>query len=96
MPSIFGLASLGIGILLVIKCANLPVMVLATLLGALIGEFCYLEKGINSAVSKAKNLITRRAKRNTAITSRLFKTMSPSLFCFAPAAPGFSVRCRKG
>ncbi|MEH3773908.1 DUF554 domain-containing protein [Enterobacter asburiae] len=59
MPSIFGLASLGIGILLVIKCANLPVMVLATLLGALIGEFCYLEKGINSAVSKAKNLIAR-------------------------------------
>ena len=54
MPSIFGLASLGIGILLVIKCANLPVMVLATLLGALIGEFCYLEKGINSAVSKAQ------------------------------------------
>lgn len=59
MPSIFGLASLGIGILLVIKCANLPVMVLATLLGALIGEFCYLEKGINSAVGKAKNLISR-------------------------------------
>jgi hypothetical protein len=59
MPSIFGLASLGIGILLVIKCANLPVMVLATLLGALIGEFCYLEKGINNAVGKAKNLIAR-------------------------------------
>ena len=59
MPSIFGLASLGIGILLVIKCANLPVMVLATLLGALIGEFCFLEKGINGAVGKAKNLISR-------------------------------------
>ncbi len=29
MTSIFGLASLGIGILLVIKCANLPVMVLS-------------------------------------------------------------------
>ena len=38
MTSIFGLASLGIGILLVVKCANLPAMVLATLLGALIGE----------------------------------------------------------
>jgi len=59
MPSIFGLASLGIGILLVIKCANLPVMVLATLVGALIGEFCFLEKGINSAVGKAKNLLSR-------------------------------------
>ena len=53
MPSILA-ASLGIGILLVVKCANLPVMVLATLLGALIGEFCYLEKGINHAVGKAK------------------------------------------
>ena len=62
MTSIFGLASLGIGILLVIKCANLPVMVLATLLGALIGEFCYLEKGINNAVGKAKNLIARPGK----------------------------------
>ena len=31
MTSIFGLASLGIGILLVVKCANLPAMVLATL-----------------------------------------------------------------
>ena len=38
MTSIFGLASLGIGSLLVVKCANLPAMVLATLLGALIGE----------------------------------------------------------
>ena len=37
MPSIFGLASLGIGILLVVKCANLPVMVLATLLGGMLG-----------------------------------------------------------
>ncbi|VFS39534.1 membrane protein YqgA [Escherichia coli] len=48
MTSIFGLASLGIGILLVVKCANLPAMVLATLLGALIGEICLLEKGVNT------------------------------------------------
>ena len=34
MTSIFGLASLGIGLLLVIKCANMPGMVLATLGGA--------------------------------------------------------------
>ncbi|MCU6190642.1 DUF554 family protein, partial [Enterobacter bugandensis] len=70
MPSIFGLASLGIGILLVVKCANLPVMVLATLLGALIGEFCYLEKGINSAVSNAKILIAqpRKPKHGTHAT----------------------------
>lgn len=59
MTSIFGLCSLGIGILLVIKCVNLPVMVLATLIGALIGEFCHLEKGINAAVAKAQQLFTK-------------------------------------
>ncbi|CBG91694.1 DUF554 domain-containing protein [Citrobacter rodentium] len=63
MTSIFGLASLGIGILLVVKCANLPVMVLATLVGALIGEFCYLEKGINNAVAKAQKLFMRPGKK---------------------------------
>lgn len=65
MTSIFGLCSLGIGILLVIKCANLPVMVLATLVGALIGEFCYLEKGINTAVAKAQQLFTRSDANTT-------------------------------
>ncbi|HBL4690165.1 DUF554 domain-containing protein [Citrobacter sedlakii] len=63
MTSIFGLASLGIGILLVVKCANLPVMVLATLIGALIGEFCYLEKGINNAVAKAQALFSMPGKK---------------------------------
>ncbi|POT56738.1 hypothetical protein C3432_15185 [Citrobacter amalonaticus] len=65
MTSIFGLASLGIGILLVIKCANLPVMVLATRVGALIGEFCYLEKGINGAVAKAQQMFMKPGKKTT-------------------------------
>lgn len=63
MTSIFGLASLGIGILLVVKCANLPAMVLATLLGALIGEICLLEKGVNTAVTKAQNLFRHSRKK---------------------------------
>lgn len=63
MTSIFGLASLGIGILLVVKCANLPAMVLATLLGALIGEMCLLEKGVNTAVTKAQNLFRHSRKK---------------------------------
>ena len=59
MPSIFGLASMGIGILLVVKCANLPVMVLSTLLGALAGELCYLEGGISKAVTRASSVAQR-------------------------------------
>lgn len=65
MTSILGLCSLGIGILLVMKCANLPVMVLATLVGALIGEFCLLEKGINGAVAKIQQLFMASGKKPT-------------------------------
>lgn len=65
MTSIFGLCSLGIGILLVMKCANLPAMVLATLVGALIGEFCLLEKGINGAVAKIQQLFMASGKKPT-------------------------------
>ncbi|MFP1528434.1 DUF554 domain-containing protein [Escherichia coli] len=86
MTSIFGLASLGIGILLVVKCANLPAMVLATLLGALIGEICLLEKGVNTAVAKAQNLF--RHSRKKPRMNLLFRIMSRLLSCFAPAAPG--------
>jgi len=59
MPSIFGLASLGIGILLIVKCANLPVMVLSTLLGTIIGELCFMERGINAAAGKARALLDK-------------------------------------
>ena len=65
MTSIFGLASLGIGLLLVIKCANMPVMVLATLIGALIGEICFLEKGINSAVVRMQKRMLKPDKNNS-------------------------------
>ncbi|SUG50973.1 Putative inner membrane protein YqgA [Salmonella enterica subsp. arizonae] len=93
MTSIFGLCSLGIGTLLVMKCANLPVMVLATLVGALIGEFCLLEKGINGAVAKIQQLFMTSGNKPT--HDSLFKVMLPSLYCFAPAAPVFSARCMK-
>lgn len=95
MPSIFGLASMGIGILLVIKCANLPVMVLATLLGALIGEFCYLEKGINSAVGKGKNLLSRGTHASGAHES-FIQSFVAIIILFAPAAPAFLAPCRRG
>jgi hypothetical protein len=72
--------------------ANMPVMVLATLVGALIGEFCYLERGINNAVSRVQK---RMLKPGQSSMRLLFKATSPSSCCFAPAAPGFLVQCMK-
>ena len=57
MPLIFGAASLCMGIVLVMKVAHMPVMVLSIILGALLGELVYLEKGIGRLGSKAKGLV---------------------------------------
>lgn len=78
MTSIFGLCSLGIGILLVMKCANLPVMVLATLVGALIGEFCLLEKALMAQSRKSNNYLWHRVRNRH--TTHLFKVTSLSLY----------------
>ncbi len=89
MTSIFGLASLGIGILLVIKCANLPVMVLSTLVGTLLGEICNMEKGINTLVSKLQQLMSAKGKKKASahesyIQSYVAKITST---CYARSAP---------
>ena len=90
MTSIFGLASLGIGILLVVKCANLPAMVLATLLGALIAEIHLLEKA--SIPRSPKHKICFATHVRSQRMNLLFRIMSRLLSCFAPAAPGSSGR----
>ncbi|KAB8312555.1 DUF554 domain-containing protein [Erwinia endophytica] len=57
MPLIFGAASMCMGIVLVMKVAHMPVMVLSVILGALLGELVYLEKGIGKLGGKAKGLV---------------------------------------
>ncbi|MDR9892710.1 DUF554 domain-containing protein [Pseudenterobacter timonensis] len=96
MPSIFGLASMGIGILLVIKCANLPVMVLATLLGALIGEFCFLEKGINKAVGKAKTLISRPGQSKSGAHESYIQSFVAIIILFCASGTGIFGAMQEG
>ncbi|WP_159873855.1 MULTISPECIES: DUF554 domain-containing protein [unclassified Raoultella] len=57
MPLIFGAASMCMGIVLVMKVSHMPVMVLSVILGALLGELCYLEKGIGKLGGKARGLV---------------------------------------
>jgi len=57
MPLIFGAASMCMGIVLVVKVSNMPVMVLSVILGAILGELCYLEKGIGKLGSRARSLV---------------------------------------
>ncbi|WP_040977059.1 DUF554 domain-containing protein [Necropsobacter massiliensis] len=56
---IFGLSSMGMGITMVAKVNTMPAMILAVLLGTIIGEIIFLENGINKFAAGAKNLIEK-------------------------------------
>ena len=88
MTSIFGLASLGIGILLVIKCANLPVMVLATLVGALLGEVCNMEKGINTLVSKLQQLLSPKGRKKASAHESYIQSYVAIIVLFCASGTG--------
>lgn len=61
MPLTFGAASMAMGVVMIAKVAHMPVMVLAAILGALIGELCWLERGIGKLGASAKSLVERVA-----------------------------------
>lgn len=91
MTSIFGLASLGIGILLVIKCANLPVMVLSTLVGTLLGEICNMEKGINTLVSKLQQLMSAKGKKKASTHESYIQSYVAIIVLFCASGTGTGV-----
>lgn len=98
MPSIFGLASLGIGILLVVKCVNLPVMVLATLLGTLIGELCYVERGIGGGVNALRKLAQKRNAVETASSAHesFIQSLVAIIILFCASGTGIFGAMREG
>jgi uncharacterized protein len=59
MPQTFGLASMGLGISMIVKVKHLPAVVLAIVIGAIIGELFYVEKGIGKAGSSARGLVDK-------------------------------------
>jgi len=56
---IFGLCSMGMGIVMVAKTTNMPAMILSVLLGTVIGELLLLEQGINKLASSAKGIVEK-------------------------------------
>ncbi len=59
MPLTFGVASMCMGIILIDKSQHMPVMVLSAILGSLIGELIYLERGISLCGDKIRGLVER-------------------------------------
>jgi Uncharacterized membrane protein, possible Na+ channel or pump len=59
LPLTFGLCSVGLGINLIIKVKFMPAVVLAMVIGAVIGEIFFLEKQIGRAAGSTRGLINR-------------------------------------
>ncbi|HED4875118.1 TPA: DUF554 domain-containing protein [Stenotrophomonas maltophilia] len=59
MPLTFGVASMAMGVILINRAAHMPVMVLAGILGALIGELVFLERGIGKVGGFARALVEK-------------------------------------
>ena len=59
MPQTFGLASMALGVSMIVKVRHLPPVILALVVGAIIGELFYLEKYIGKIGTRTKSLVER-------------------------------------
>jgi uncharacterized protein len=62
MPMVFGVASMGLGIAMVMRVKTLPAVILSLLLGTIVGELMHLETWIQKLAGKTKSFIERFAK----------------------------------
>lgn len=69
LPMTFGCASMGIGIALIMKVNSIPSVVLALLLGSLIGEIVQLEKGIENLSLKLRKFVDKPKPNQQLISS---------------------------
>lgn len=62
MPMVFGCASMGLGVAMIVKVKFLAPVVLALVLGSVLGELIQLEAGIQKAAGHSKKWIERFTK----------------------------------
>jgi uncharacterized protein len=62
MPMCFGIASAGMGVVMIGRVKYLPAAILALLLGTILGEVIHLETWIQKGAAKTKGFIERFAK----------------------------------
>jgi uncharacterized membrane protein YqgA involved in biofilm formation len=72
MPLVFGLASTGMGIAMVVKVQCLPAVILALLVGTLIGELTHFETWVQRQAAMAKGLVERFARTPEGLSQEAF------------------------
>lgn len=72
LPQTFGLASMGLGVVLLLKVKYMPAVVLATILGAIVGELFYVEKGIGRLALGLRGLVQKVLPANEGVSAEVF------------------------
>lgn len=84
LPLIFGLASMGLGLAMVPKVHYMPAVVLSVIIGTVIGELIFLEKGIGIAAGGARTFAAKLTSANSTLSPEEFQEKFVSiivLFC---------------
>lgn len=59
LPATFALASISIGIVMVVKVSFMPAVILALIVGTALGELLSLEQGVKWGANKTRGLLER-------------------------------------
>lgn len=93
MPLAFGVSSMAMGVVLISHVSHMPVMVIATVLGALIGELSRIESGLALVGGLAKRLVEKVATTPRGISHDAFiETFVAILVLFCASGAGVSAR----
>jgi len=72
MPMVFGCASMGLGVAMIVKVKFLAPVVLALVVGAVLGELIQLETGVQKAAGRSKRWIEKFVKPTGEISHEEF------------------------
>lgn len=85
LPATFALASISIGIVMVVKVHFMPAVILALIIGTAVGELLSLEQGVKWGANKTRMLLERIIpSRSTLPPQEFAQSFSAMMSCFVP------------
>ncbi len=88
LPATFGLLSLGMGVIMTAKTSLLPPVILAVLLGHILGEICTLEKRIEKAAVRVHTYLLRWFPADVKGLEQYYKDFISVLVLFSASGTG--------
>lgn len=88
LPATFGLLSLGMGVMMTAKTSLLPPVILAVLIGHILGEICALEKNIERAAVGVNGYLVRWFPADVKGTEQYYKDFISVLVLFSASGTG--------